>query len=104
MASNTVPPPLPVIPLSGDQITVQLRTVPGTPTEVIWHIARNGLKEEKFSITEMTQVLALSQSLLGQARMRRLGDASAIPKPNAAAPSNIDSSGGPISRGPAHSL
>lgn len=104
MATNTIPPALPVIALSGNQITVQLRTVPGTPTEVIWHIARNGLKEEKFSIEEMGQVLAVSQSLLGQARQRRLGDSAAFPKPNTPPASPYDSPGGPIARGPAHTI
>lgn len=79
MATNTIPPPLPVVAVSGEQIAVQLRTVPGTPTEVIWHVSRNGAREEKFSLQEMTNILQVSQTLLAQARARRLGDTSAIP-------------------------
>lgn len=72
--ATTIPPPAPrLVSLSGDSLTVQLRSVPGTPTEVIWHVARNGTREEKFSLDEMTQVLSASQTLLHQARARALG-------------------------------
>lgn len=79
MATQTIPPPLPVVAVSGEQIAVQLRTIPGTPTEVIWHISRNGAREEKFSLQEMTNILQVSQTLLAQARARRLGDTAALP-------------------------
>lgn len=69
----TIPPPAPrIIPLAGDQITVGLRNLPGSQTEVIWHVARNGTREEKFSLTELADVLRVSQQLLNQARSRQL--------------------------------
>jgi hypothetical protein len=69
----TIPPPAPkVISIPGDAITIQLRSIPGVDTEVIWHITRNGAREERFSLDEMTQVLAQSNTLLAQARSRQL--------------------------------
>lgn len=69
----TIPPPVArIISIPGDAITVQLRPVTGTPTEVIMSVSRNGSHTSQFSITELTQVLNLLQTLLAEARARTL--------------------------------
>jgi hypothetical protein len=69
----TVPAPIAqIVPIRGDAITVQLRALPDVPTEVVLHITRNGTREERFSLEELTKVLPLLQTLLGEARARSL--------------------------------
>jgi len=71
--SKTPPEPVSKIyTIAGDAITVQLRPLPDHPTDIIFHLSRNGTKEEKFSIQEFTQVLQIANTLLAQARSKTL--------------------------------
>lgn len=71
----TIPPPVAqIVPIRGDAIAVQLRAVAGVPTEVILHITRNGTREERFSLDELSRVLPLVVTLLGEARARTLNN------------------------------
>lgn len=71
--SKTPPAPVSkIVAIAGDALTVGLRQLPDEPSDVVFQIHRNGTKEEKFTIVELTQVLNLAAQLLSQARARTL--------------------------------
>ena len=71
--SKTPPAPVSkIIPIAGDTLTVAVRPLPDNPSDVVFQVHRNGTREEKFTIAELTQVLNQAQTLLNQARARTL--------------------------------
>ena len=68
-----------IVALDGDAITVQLRNLPGTVNEVVLHITRNGAREERFTITELAQVLTVANAQLAKARTKTLNTPDAKP-------------------------
>jgi len=58
--------------IAGDALTIALRPLPDNPQDVVFQIHRNGAREEKFTITELTQVLSMANTLLANARARTL--------------------------------
>jgi hypothetical protein len=71
--SKTPPAPVSkIVAIAGDALTVALRPLPDNPQDVIFQVHRNGTREEKFTIVELTQVLNQASTLLSQARARSL--------------------------------
>lgn len=71
--SKTPPEPISkILSVAGDALLVQLRPLPNNPSDVVFHITRNGTTEQKFTIVELTQVLTIANTLLSQARARSL--------------------------------
>ena len=67
--SKTPPEPVvKIVSVSGDALVVQLRPLVGTQSDVVFSISRNGVREEKFTILELGQVLQIANTQLALAR------------------------------------
>lgn len=71
--SKTPPEPISkIVSVSGDALVVQLRPLPDQPSDVVFHVSRNGVREEKFTIGELSQVLQIMNTQLALARAHAL--------------------------------
>lgn len=71
MPEKTISTPARVVALQGDVITVHMRLHTSAPTTLTFSIERNGLKEDTFSLNEMTQILSRATQLLTELRAGR---------------------------------